>query len=61
MPPTTHAPTRTAHETYSTRGLLTYAAAVPALVALLAAPVLLLSFALGVLTAVLLDRVLGLV
>jgi len=63
MSPTTHAPTRvrTARETDSVRGLLVYAAAVPAFVALLVAPVLLLSFVLGVLTAALLDRALGLI
>ncbi len=62
MSPTTHTPTRTrtASETYSIRGLLTYAAVVPAFVALLVAPVLVLSFVLGALTAVLLNRALGL-
>jgi hypothetical protein len=63
MSPTPHAsPThaRTARETYSARGLLAYAAAVPAFVALLAAPMLMLSLALGALTALLLDRALGL-
>jgi hypothetical protein len=39
---------------------LAYAAAVPAFVALLAAPMLMLSLALGALTALLLDRALGL-
>lgn len=63
MSPTTHTPTthaRTARETYSTRGLLAYAAAVPAFVALLAVPALVLMFTLGALTAVLLNRSLGL-
>jgi len=53
--------TRTASETYSARGLLAYAAVVPAFVALLAAPALLLSFTLGALTAVVLNRALGLI
>jgi hypothetical protein len=64
MSPTPHAsPThaRTAHEPYSARGLLAYAAAVPAFVALLAVPAVMLSFALGALTAVLLNGVLGLI
>jgi hypothetical protein len=60
MSPTTRTPSRTARESYSARGLLTYAAAVPAFVTLLAAPVLVLAFALGALTAVLLNRALGL-
>jgi hypothetical protein len=60
MSPTTRTPSRTVHESYSARGLLTYAAIVPAFVALLVAPVLVLSFALGALTAVLLNRALGL-
>jgi hypothetical protein len=64
MSPTTRTPStqaRTVHEPYSTRGLLAYAAAVPAFITLLAAPMLMLSFALGALTAVLLNRVLGLI
>jgi hypothetical protein len=64
MSPTTHSPTthaRSARETYSTRGLLAYAAAIPAFVALLAAPAVMLAFTLGALTAVLLNRLLGLV
>jgi hypothetical protein len=63
MSPTTHNPTthaRTARETYSTRGLLAYATAVPVFVALLAVPALVLMFTLGALTAVLLNRTLGL-
>jgi hypothetical protein len=62
MSPTTHNPTthaRTARETYSTRGLLVYAAAIPAFVALLAAPMLMLMFTLGALTAVLMNKALG--
>ncbi|ERH09665.1 MAG: hypothetical protein J07HX64_01426 [halophilic archaeon J07HX64] len=64
MSPTTHtSPTqaRTARETYSARGLLAYAAAVPAFVALLAVPAVMLAFTLGALTAVLLNRTLGLI
>jgi hypothetical protein len=63
MSPTPHtSPThaQTARETYSTRGLLAYAATVPAFLALLAAPTVMLMLALGALTAVLLDRALGL-
>ena len=56
--PTTH--TRSARETYSTRGLLAYAAAIPAFVALLVAPALVLMFTFGALTAVLLNRAVGL-
>jgi hypothetical protein len=52
--------TRTARETYSARGLLAYAATVPAFVALLAAPMLMLMFTLGALTAVLMNKALGL-
>ena len=62
--PTTHNPTtqaRSARETYSTRGLLAYTAAIPAFVALLAAPALILAFIFGALTALLLNRLLGLV
>jgi hypothetical protein len=63
MSPTPHAsPThaRTARETYSARGLLAYAAVVPVFVALLAAPMLVLMFTLGALTAVLVNKTLGL-
>ncbi|ERH09638.1 MAG: hypothetical protein J07HX64_01399 [halophilic archaeon J07HX64] len=63
MSPTPHTPSthaRTARETYSARGLLVYAAAVPAFVALLAMPVVTLMFTLGALTAVLLNTALGL-
>ncbi|ERH09663.1 MAG: hypothetical protein J07HX64_01424 [halophilic archaeon J07HX64] len=52
--------TRTTREAYSARGLLAYAAAVPAFVALLAVPAAMLAFTLGALTAVLLNRTLGL-
>ncbi|ERH09076.1 MAG: hypothetical protein J07HX64_00828 [halophilic archaeon J07HX64] len=48
-------------ETYTLRGLLTYAATVPAFVALLTAPGVVLALALGALTALVLDRALGLV
>ncbi len=48
-------------ETYTLRGLLTYAATVPAFVALLAAPGLVVALALGALTALALDRGLGLI
>jgi hypothetical protein len=63
MSPTPHAsPThaRTAREPYSARGLLAYAATVPAFVALLAAPTVMLMFTLGALTAVLMNKALGL-
>jgi len=52
---------RIAHEPYSSRGLLAYAAAVPVFIALLAAPMLMLSLVLGALTAVLLNRALGVI
>jgi hypothetical protein len=52
---------RTARETYSARGLLAYAAVVPAFVALLAAPVVMVMFTLGALTALLIDKLLGLI
>lgn len=55
----THSPD--ARETYSARGLLTYAAAIPVFVGLLAVPGLVLAFVLGALTAVLLNTALGLV
>lgn len=64
MSPTTHtspAQPQTAREAYSARGLLAYAAAVPAFVALLAVPAVMLAFTLGALTAVLLNRTLGLI
>jgi hypothetical protein len=48
-------------ETYTLRGLLTYAATVPAFVALLAAPGLVVALVLGALTALVLDRALGLI
>jgi hypothetical protein len=48
-------------ETYTLRGLLIYAATVPAFVALLAAPGLVVALALGALTALVLDRGLGLI
>jgi hypothetical protein len=48
-------------ETYSLGGLLTYTAVIPAFVALLAVPGIVLAFTLGALTAVLLNRALGLV
>jgi hypothetical protein len=55
----THSPDT--HETRSLGGLLAYAAVVPVLIALLAAPGIVLAFTLGAVTAVLLDSVLGLV
>lgn len=48
-------------ETHTLRGLLTYAATIPAFVALLAAPSIVIALALGALTALVLDRALGLV
>jgi len=63
MSPMSHtSPTRarTARETYSARGLLAYAVTVPAFVALLAAPMLMLMVTLGALTAVLMNKALGL-
>jgi len=48
-------------ETYSLGGLLAYAAVIPAFVALLAVPGIVLAFTLGALTAVVLNRVFGLV
>jgi hypothetical protein len=63
MSPVSHtSPTRarTARETYSARGLLAYAAVVPVFVALLAVPMLMLMFTLGALTAVLMNKALGL-
>ncbi len=63
MSPTTRTPStqaRTAHEPYSARGLLAHAATVPAFVALLAAPTVMLMFTLGALTAVLMNKALGL-
>jgi hypothetical protein len=61
---TTHASRTHSHdarETHSLRGLLAYAAVIPALVALFAAPGIVLAFVLGAVTAVLLDSALGLV
>ena len=61
--PTNQTTAHTNHplETYSPRGLLAYAAVVPVFGALLAAPGAVLAFALGALTAVLLNSAPGLV